>query len=114
MPLFIKKTGSIITLSVVATSLVSSLSLSIIYFFGSGVLQARETTIEIPHIIDKLDELNIVQKSCEMKMDNILTIINDTRTALAVQRAESDFYEMRIEKCEQQNELFNEHIKKGE
>ena len=100
MPEVVKKAGSWVSLSVIATSLVTSLSLAMLYFFGGGVVQARETKIEVPYIIKSVDHISMEVTLMSKKIDQMAEQRLSDRLAIMNHSAEMQRCKERMANCE--------------
>lgn len=110
MPDNVKKAGSLISLSVLATSIVTSVSLTLIYYFGNGVLDARETRVELPYIIKSVDHISIEMMSQTKKIDTMISQRNLDRLAITTHSLQMERCKERMAECENHvNEYHKEH-----
>lgn len=113
MPPEVRKAGSLVSLSVIATGLVTSISLTMIYFFGDSVMQARETRIEVPYIIKSIEHMSNEFASTNAKIDHLLNEAHSNRMELAKHQLRLEYCESRMDNCEKQHRKYH-HEMNGE
>jgi len=90
MPPAVKRKGSIIILSTMATML---LTYSIAWA-GGEIVKIRDSVLFLPVITKSIKDMKEIQKKQNVKVDNMVKLISEDRIRL-------DYCEERITKCEE-------------